>query len=36
MILNTRVFPVKSGILDNVKVTDVYCVLRRVRELGVK
>ena len=36
VILNTRVFPVKSGILDNVKVTDIYCVLHGIRGVGIK
>ena len=36
MVLNARVFPVQSGVLDNVKVTNVYCVLRRFWGVGVK
>ena len=36
MVLNARVFPVQSGVLDHVKVTDVYWVLRMFRGVGVK
>ena len=36
MILNVRVSPVKSSVLNNVKVTNVYCVLHGVRGVGMK
>merc|ERR1711954_407833 len=36
MILNTRVSPVKSSVLNNVKVINVYCVLHGVRGMGIK
>ena len=36
MILNVRVFSVQCGVLDNIKVANVYCVLCRVWGVGVK
>ena len=36
VILDTRVFPVKGGVLDDVKVTNVYCILHGVRGVGIK
>ena len=36
MVLNARVFSVQCGVLDNVKVANVYCVLRRFWGMGVK
>ena len=36
MVLNVRIFPVQCGVLDDIKVANVYCVLHRVRGMGVK
>ena len=36
VILNTRVSPVKSSVLNNIKVTNVYCILHGVRGVGIK
>ena len=36
VILNARVFPVKGSVLNNVKVTNVYCILHGVRGVGIK
>ena len=36
VILDARVSPVKSSVLNNVKITYVYCVLHGVRGVGVE
>ena len=36
VILDARVSPVKSSVLNNIKITDVYCVLHGVRGVGMK
>ena len=36
VILDARVSPVKSSVLNNVKITNVYCVLHGVRGVGMK
>ena len=36
VVLNARVFPVKGSVLNNVKVTNVYCILHGVRGVGIK
>ena len=36
MVLNARVFSVQCDVLDNVKVANVNCVLRRIWGMGVK
>ena len=36
VVLNVRVFSVQCGVLDNIKVANVYGVLHRVWGVGVK
>ena len=36
MVLNVRVFSVQCGVLDNIKVANVYGVLHGVRGVGIE